>query len=303
MCNRIYNSIKTNFIGLLLLLLITACDSQHPVPRCVPAELFADGTTTSVSAYFDRNSDEFIANDRTLGNVSDRDQVVRWKYTEYVTNGKPLVLAVDGMWTSWVKDYSAFPSSKSKGNFTDAEMEFYDKVLSTERVCGPYRTIERTFVPIGGAECKVSCQLISGVKDKADRGIYGPPCWFKNGYGAYLLFRRPGDPDPNETLNYMRYPVSPVLHIGYEPLELGGKKYFSTQDKKIMDHFCRQIKLEPGWKIYIKILDRHYYDNVGGYAITFIEGIDKEKGSYPFEWVRKKVRDELDKAGEQLFKG
>ena len=302
MCSFVYNFIKKNFVKLLLLSLITACESnQHPIPRCVPAELFTDGTTTSVSAYFERDSNEFIANDKTLGNTVWNDHVVRWKYTGYVTNGKPIVLKAEGMWTSWVKNEGS-TIDKAKFSFTDDDMDYYDKILSVERICGPYKTIEKTFMPTDQSEqCKVSCQSISGIKDDPDKGIYGPPCWFKSGYGAYLLFRRPGDPDPNETLNHMKYPVSPVLHIGYTPLELGGTNGFSSKDRDIMDNFCKKIELEAGWKIYIKILDRHYYDNIGGYAITFIDGINQEEGSYPLEWVRKKVRHELDTAGQQLF--
>ena len=290
------NFIKKNFIKLLLLLVMTACESNyHPVPRCVPADVLSETKTASVSAYFDQHSEDFISDDKSLGNLVKNDQVVRWKDTGYVTDGRPIILKVDGMWTAWVTNVNDIALG-------DEESDRYNDILPVERICGPYNRIEKTFVPDGHAECKVSCELISGVKDDLERGAYGPPCWFKNGYGAYLLFKRPDDPEPNETLNHMRYPVSPVMHIGYKPLELAGSDVYSTRDKPIMNSLCQKITLEPGWKIYVKILDKHYYDNVGGYAITFIEGVKTEKQFSVFEWVRKQVRDELDKAGEKLFK-
>ncbi|AHX03595.1 trbL/VirB6 plasmid conjugal transfer family protein [Ehrlichia chaffeensis str. Heartland] len=293
------NFIKKGFIKLLLLLVITACESnQHPVPRCVPADVFTETRTASVSAYFDSRSEDFIADNKSLGNIVKNDQVVRWKYTGYVTDGRPIVLKAEGMWTAWVNDVSAEKSV----SFGDEDSEHYNQILSVERICGPYNKIEKTFVPDGHSECKVSCELITGVKDDLERGAYGPPCWFKNGYGAYLLFKRPDDPEPNETLDHMRYPVSPVMHIGYKPLELAGSDVFSTKNKPIMNSLCQKVQLEPGWKIYVKILDKYYYDNVGGYAITFLEGVKTEKQFSVFEWVRKQVRGELDKAGEQVFR-
>ncbi|AUO54694.1 type IV secretion system protein [Ehrlichia canis] len=290
------NFIKKHFVKLLLLLVITACESnQHPVPRCIPADVLSETKTASVSAYFNASSEDFIADDKSLGNILNNDQVVRWKYTGYVTDGNPIVLRVDGMWTAWADN-----ASESDRGVTDYEK--YNNILSSERICGPYNKIQKTFVPYGKSGCKVSCELITGVQDELERGAYGPPCWFKNGYGAYLLFKRPGDPEPNETLNHMRYPVSPVMHIGYKPLELAGSDALSTRDRKIMDSFCQEVKLEPGWKIYLKILDKHYYDNVGGYSVTFVEGIKAEERFSVFEWVRKNIRNELDKAGEHVFK-
>ena len=290
------NFIKKHFVKLLLLLVITACESnQHPVPRCIPADALSEAKTASVSAYFNESSEDFIADDKSLGNVLKNDQVVRWKYTGYVTDGNPIVLRVDGMWTAWADN-----ASESDRSVVDYEK--YDSILSSERICGPYNKIQKTFVPYGQNECKVSCELIVGVQDELERGAYGPPCWFKNGYGAYLLFKRPDDPEPNETLNHMRYPVSPVMHIGYKPLELAGSDALSTRDRKIMDSLCQEVKLEPGWKIYLKILDKHYYDNVGGYSVTFVEGIKQEEQFSVFEWVRKNIRNELDKAGEHVFK-
>ncbi|KJV65388.1 MULTISPECIES: type IV secretion system protein [Ehrlichia] len=293
--------IKKNFIKLLLFLVITACESnQHPVPRCIPADMLSEMKTASVSAYFAPQSEDFVSDDQLLGDSIKNDQVVRWKYTGYVTDGRPIILKAEGMWTAWVDQSNA--NNVSSIGLGEEELDRYNDILSVERICGPYNKIEKTFVPSGQASCKVSCELISGVKDDLERGAYGPPCWFKNGYGAYLLFKRPNDPEPNQTLNHMRYPVSPVMHIGYKPLELAGNDVYSTKSKPIMDSLCQKITLEPGWKIYVKILDKCYYDNVGGYAITFIEGVKTEKQFSVFEWVRKQVRGELDKAGEKIFK-
>ncbi|WP_395877255.1 type IV secretion system protein [Ehrlichia muris] len=293
--------IKKNFIKLLLFLVITACESnQHPVPRCIPADMLSETKTASVSAYFAPQSEDFVSDDQLLGDSIKNDQVVRWKYTGYVTDGRPIILRAEGMWTAWVDQSN--DNNVSSIVLGEEELDRYNDILSVERICGPYNKIEKTFVPNGQAACKVSCELISGVKDDLERGAYGPPCWFKNGYGAYLLFKRPNDPDPNQTLNNMRYPVSPVMHIGYKPLELAGNDVYSTKSKPIMDSFCQKVTLEPGWKIYVKILDKCYYDNVGGYAITFIEGVKTEKQFSVFEWVRKQIRGELDKAGEKIFK-
>ncbi|AHC39305.1 type IV secretion system protein [Ehrlichia muris] len=293
--------IKKNFIKLLLFLVITACESnQHPVPRCIPADMLSETKTASVSAYFAPQSEDFVSDDQLLGDSIKNDQVVRWKYTGYVTDGRPIILRAEGMWTAWVDQSNA--NNVSSIVLDEEELDHYNDILSVERICGPYNKIEKTFVPNGQAACKVSCELISGVKDDLERGAYGPPCWFKNGYGAYLLFKRPNDPDPNQTLNNMRYPVSPVMHIGYKPLELAGNDVYSTKNKPIMDSLCQKVTLEPGWKIYVKILDKCYYDNVGGYAITFIEGVKTEKQFSVFEWVRKQIRGELDKAGEKIFK-
>ncbi|QGR02586.1 hypothetical protein EDL81_02915 [Ehrlichia ruminantium] len=298
-----YNFIKDHFIKLLLLLLVTACESnQHPVPRCIPADVFTEGRTTSVSAYFDPSSEHFISDDKVLGNSVENNQVVRWKYTGYVTNGHPIVLRAEGMWTSWTKSNPNVTSvQKNTTDYGDDDVDRYNAILDVNRVCGPYKKIDKTFSN-GTTQCKVSCEMISGVQDDLEKGAYGPPCWFRNGYGAYLLFKRPEDPEPNETVTNMRYPTSPVLHIGYTPLELAGTHGISSNNRKIKDSSCKDVKLEPGWKIYIKILDRNYYDNVGGYTVTFLDGIKSEQEFSAFEWVRKEVRGRLDKAGEDLFK-
>ncbi|QLK51524.1 hypothetical protein FDZ66_02925 [Ehrlichia ruminantium] len=298
-----YNFIKNHFIKLLLLLLMTACESnQHPVPRCVPADVFTEGRTTSVSAYFDPTSENFMSDNKVLGNSVEDNQVVRWKYTGYVTNGHPIVLRAEGMWTSWAKKSNNVTEvQKNTTDYGDDDVDRYNAILAVDRVCGPYKKIEKTFSN-GTNQCKVSCEMISGVQDNLETGTYGPPCWFRNGYGAYLLFKRPEDPEPNETITNMRYPTSPVMHIGYKPLELAGTHGISTSSKKIKDSSCKDVELKPGWKIYIKILDRNYYDNVGGYTVTFIDGIKAEQEFSAFEWVRKEVRGRLDKAGEDLFK-
>ncbi|QLK55199.1 type IV secretion system protein [Ehrlichia ruminantium] len=298
-----YNFIKNHFIKLLLLLLMTACESnQHPVPRCVPADVFTEGRTTSVSAYFDPTSENFMSDNKALGNSVEDNQVVRWKYTGYVTNGHPIVLRAEGMWTSWAKKSNNVTEvQKNTTDYGDDDVDRYNAILAVDRVCGPYKKIEKTFSN-GTNQCKVSCEMISGVQDNLETGTYGPPCWFRNGYGAYLLFKRPEDPEPNETITNMRYPTSPVMHIGYKPLELAGTHGISTSSKKIKDSSCKDVELKPGWKIYIKILDRNYYDNVGGYTVTFIDGIKAEQEFSAFEWVRKEVRGRLDKAGEDLFK-
>ncbi|MCU7611546.1 type IV secretion system protein [Anaplasma capra] len=299
----IARSAANNFLrSLLLCLLVTSCGNEVPFPRCVSADNFNSSTTASVSAYYGPgNVEAFKAGDGQIGNASmpgANKHIVRWKDTGFVTDGEEIVISIEGAWVPWAKNGEKHSLQLAVNTGisrpVDPNDEFYDSVVDVGRVCGPYEKRERT---VGG--CKLSCQYIPET-DAEDKGQYGRPCWLEKGYGAYLLFKRPEDPDPNATLDLIEYPASPTTHLGYEAVDTAGKASYHS-DGKIFNSECQNIKPERGWRVYVKILDNYYYDNAGGYSLEFKKGVINGDGVKVFEYVRRLVRNELDKAGKQIF--
>ncbi|MGN7678796.1 MAG: type IV secretion system protein, partial [Anaplasma sp.] len=284
-------------------MLVTSCGSDVPFPRCVSAENFNSNTTASVSAYYAvGNTEAFKAGDGQLGNGSlpgSERQVVRWRDTGFITDGSEIVANITGGWVPWAKHGEKYSPQIAVNTGiarpVDPTDEFYDAVIDTDRVCGPYKETTKTV-----GSCNLQCKHIPRVDDPS-KGQYGRPCWLEKGYGAYLLFKRPGDPDPNSNLDLMEYPTSPTTHLGQDAASEGGANKYTSKGK-IFDSNCQEVNLERGWKIYVKILDTYYHDNAGGYSLEFTQGVIGGEAIGIFETVRKLVRGELDKAGQQLFK-
>ena len=299
----IARSAVNKFLRLLpLCLLVASCGSDVPFPRCVSADNFNSNTTASVSAYYGPgNVEAFKADDGQTGNASTpgaNKHMVRWKDTGFVTDGEEIVISIQGAWVPWAKhgEKHSSPLAVNTGisRPVDLNDEFYDSVVDVGRVCGPYE--ERKHSVSG---CELNCKHIPATDDE-NTGRYGRPCWLEKGYGAYLLFKRPEDPDPNSTLDLIEYPVSPTTHLGHAAAGEGKEVSYSSGGK-IFGSDCKSIDPQRGWKIYVKILDNYYYDNAGGYSLEFKKGVINGKGVRIFEYVRKLVRDELDKAGKQIF--
>ncbi|MGN7661876.1 MAG: type IV secretion system protein, partial [Anaplasma sp.] len=293
----------SSFLRLVsLCVFVTSCGSDVPFPRCVSAENFNSNTTASVSAYYaPGNIEAFKAADGQLGNGSlpgSDKQIVRWTDTGFITDGSEIVANITGGWVPWAK-HGEKHSPQTAVNTGIARPvnpadEFYDAVVDTDRVCGPYEERTRTV-----GNCSLKCKHIPKTDDPG-KGQYGRPCWLEKGYGAYLLFRRPGDPDPNSDLDLMEYPTSPTTHLGQEAASEGGTDKYTSRGR-IFDSSCQEVNPERGWKIYVKILDNYYHDNAGGYSLEFTQGVIGGEAVGIFETVRRLVRAELDKAGKQLF--
>ncbi|MFV9838586.1 MAG: type IV secretion system protein, partial [Aaplasma endosymbiont of Hyalomma asiaticum] len=292
----------------LLCLLMSSCGSEVPFPRCISADNFNKNSTIAVSAYYGPgNVEAFRAENGEVGNGTLRGatkQVVRWKDTGLLTNGEHIVVKTQGAWVPWDKDGKKTSSQIAVNTGVtrplDPADEFYDAVVDVDRVCGPYVEGSRQ---VNG--CTVDTYSIPD-KDDLESSTYGRPCWLDNGYGAYLLFKKPEDEDPNATLDIMEFPQSATAHLGHSGTGEGGRDKYSTEENKwgIYNSSCDRIdKPERGWKIYVKILDNYYYDNAGGYSLEFLSGVMSAENSDIFEYVRKLVRDELDKAGQTIFKG
>ncbi|EOA63169.2 type IV secretion system protein, partial [Anaplasma phagocytophilum] len=281
---------------------MTSCGNEVPFPRCVSADNFNSSTTIAVSAYYgSSNVDAFKAENGELGDGSvpgSRKQIVRWQDTGLVTDGEEIVVKVEGAWIPWEKNGEKHsPTMAVNAGIsrpTDLSDEFYDSVVDVDRICGPYQKYEKQ---VGG--CRMQCHAIP-MQDQDGTGQYGRPCWLEKGYGAYLLFKKPEDQDPNASLDLIEFPESPTTHLAYESAHDGGEAIYRSSGR-IYDVKCQVVNPERGWKVYVKILDNYYHDNAGGYSLEFTKGVVRGTNTDIFESVRKLVRDELDSAGKKIF--
>ncbi|MDX5487750.1 MAG: conjugal transfer protein, partial [Wolbachia endosymbiont of Andrena praecox] len=277
--------------------LITGCSKNDmPFPRCISADYFGP-KPIAVSAHFSSDHDAFIPEgedesviDPETGEINygfHHNQVVKWEDTGLETNGDSLKVRVNGAWTSWSNNNK---KESKKGSYTLQSLEQLKYATKFEGksgdnslpdfhlVCNDYKpSAPQKISSKSGTSCTVKCKCINE-DDSANTVSRGAPCWFTNGHGAYLLFRRSTidadgkkvfiDPDPNESLKSMRNPSSPTVHLGYNSVAENGSGLFTLDrnNTKLKDENCDALELKKGWKIYVKILDRYYLDNVGGYS-------------------------------------
>ncbi|WP_265034580.1 MULTISPECIES: TrbL/VirB6 family protein [unclassified Wolbachia] len=282
-------------------MLITGCSKNDmPFPRCISADYFGP-KPIAVSAHFSSDQDAFIPGD---GEVVDpetgeinygfhHNQVVKWENTGLETNGDSLKVRVNGAWTSWSNNNK----KESKGSYNLQSLEQLKYATKFEGksgdnslpdfhlVCNDYKPSIEKFSSNPKASCTVNCKCINE-DDSANTVSRGAPCWFTNGHGAYLLFQT-GKDDPNENLKLMRDPQYPTVHLGYNSTAEGDNGLFTLDrdSTKLKDRNCNTMKLEKGWKIYVKILDRYYLDNVGGYSFEFLSGVQQPSSFGFFDYI------------------
>ncbi|MDE5064278.1 TrbL/VirB6 family protein [Wolbachia endosymbiont of Drosophila tristis] len=282
--------------------LITGCSKNDmPFPRCISADYFGP-KPIAVSAHFSSDHDAFIPGD---GEVIDPEtgeinygfhdnQVVKWEDTGLETNGDSLKVRVNGAWTSWSNNNK---KESKKGSYTLQSLEQLKYATKFEGkqsdnslpnfhlVCNDYKPSIQKFSSKPNASCTVNCKCINE-DDSANTVSRGAPCWFTNGHGAYLLFQT-GKDDPNENLKLMRDPQYPTVHLGYNSTAEGDNGFFTLDrdNTKFKDRNCNELKLKKGWKIYVKILDRYYLDNVGGYSFEFLSGVQQPSSFGFFDYI------------------
>ena len=293
-------------ISVILLLLLGGC-AKESFPRCVPADAFGS-QKFFVNALYTEGSSEYYANNGGNADGENYEQVVRWRDTGLITSEfGELVLRTQGYWTAWVKGNK----KKTPGNYTGvssalSKTSVNDVDISKDRLCGPLE-IKDSPLSLGCGGDKQCVTFTNYQHDDFIAGNHGAPCWFTNGMGLYILLRRPGDPDPNETLDLMRYPVSPVFHMGYNGVQEKGQNSFLTMRHTIRDNSCAASigdeegkQIGEGWKIYVKILDQYYWNNSGGYFVEFLKGVDVSSPEV-LEGVRKLVQSVLYDAMKHVF--
>ncbi|WP_349967571.1 type IV secretion system protein [Wolbachia endosymbiont of Armadillidium arcangelii] len=295
---------------LVICVLITGCSKNDmPFPRCISADYFGP-EPVAVGAHFSKDHDAFIPKDQEvidsdIGEINygfHHNQVVKWKDTGLETNGDSLVVRVNGAWTSWSNNNK----KESKGSYSLQSLEQLKYVTKFEGkqgdnslpdfhlVCNDYKpNAPQKISSDSNASCTVNCKCISEDDREEKRGA---SCWFTNGHGAYLLFRRTFtdqdgkqtmEPDPNQSLKSMRNPQSLTVHLGYNSTAEGDNGLFTLDrdSTKLKDRNCDPVKLEKGWKIYVKILDRYYLDNAGGYSFEFLGGVQQPSTFGFFDYV------------------
>ncbi|MGL9725733.1 MAG: type IV secretion system protein [Wolbachia sp.] len=273
---------------------------EMPFPRCISADYFGPEPAV-VGAYFSKDDDAFIPED---GEFIDPDtgeinygfhlnQVVKWKDTGLETNGDSLVVRINGAWTSWSNNNK----KESQGSYSleDLEKLKYETKFEGKQgdnnlpdfhlVCNDYKSNTPQKISSNpNANCTINCKCINEDNNGKKRDT---PCWFTNGHGAYFLFKRPDDPSPNENLKSMRNPESLTVHLNYNSVAEDGSGLFTLDKDNIIlqDRNCDTVKLEKGWKIYVKILDRYYLDNAGGYSFEFLSGVQKPSTFGFFDYI------------------
>ncbi|WP_265021195.1 TrbL/VirB6 family protein [Wolbachia endosymbiont (group A) of Icerya purchasi] len=283
-------------------MLITGCSKNDmPFPRCISADYFGP-KPIAVSAHFSSDHDAFIPGD---GEVIDpetgeinygfhHNQVVKWEDTGLETNGDSLKVRVNGAWISWSNNNK---KESKKGSYTLQSLEQLKYATKFEGkqsdnslpnfhlVCNDYKPSIQKFSSKSDTSCTVNCKCINE-DDSANTVSRGAPCWFTNGHGAYLLFQT-GKDDPNENLKLMRDPQYPTVHLGYNSTAEGDNGFFTLDrdNTKLKDRNCNELKLKKGWKIYVKILDRYYLDNVGGYSFEFLSGVQQPSSFGFFDYI------------------
>ena len=286
---------------LVICVLVTGCSKNDmPFPRCISADYFGP-EPIAIGAHFSRDHDAFVPEDREIidpntGEINygfHSNQVVKWKDTGFETNGDSLVVRVNGAWTSWSNNNK----KESKGSYnlqsleqlkyaTKFEGESGDNSLPDfHLVCNDYKPSIQKFSSKPKASCTVKCKCINE-DDSANTVSRGAPCWFTNGHGAYLLFKT-GKDDPNENLKLMRDPQYPTVHLGYNSVAEDGSGLFTLDrdNTTLQDRNCNTVRLEKGWKIYVKILDRYYLDNAGGYSFEFLSGVQQPSSFGFFDYI------------------
>jgi type IV secretory pathway VirB6-like protein len=176
-------------------------------------------------------------------------------YSEYTDPGI-LRLYINGIWNPWGYDIS-----------------------NTAKMCVP-GNCPTTYVDSNiyyGPNLKECLYVTRGENDT------NIPCALKNGMGLYGLISLNGD-DPNDKKYWDgNYPGDKfrTFHLGAYPVELDldGKPFIKITktmqcdaDNCIVDTTPDGQEYIKGGKLYFKIYDNYYSDNIGGYSITVASG-------------------------------
>ncbi|ETO91776.1 MAG: trbL/VirB6 plasmid conjugal transfer family protein [Candidatus Xenolissoclinum pacificiensis L6] len=239
--------------------------------KCIEADDFGASQEYNISAYYPIGDPAFSPSAEPItGDSLFDNQVIRWQDLNLFTNGADLVISIDGSWTGW---------TGLDGQDT-AETPDYNK--ECKYISKPaYNTCE--------SDC-LTCDIDS------------TPCWLKRGYGLYLLLVAPNEGDPNATLQTMRYPNSVMIHLAINTNDPKDNLYVSNRGT-VIDNHCNPFKIPANYRIYAKILDNYYQDNIGSYSITFKKGVKETDAGGLLERAREKIYTLIFLKAKDIFIG
>ncbi|WP_448605774.1 type IV secretion system protein [Neorickettsia risticii] len=289
------NALKRVLVLIFGLFLLSGCEKcENVCPRCIAADDFGI-PKSSASALIERDSPLLKSDAALLGledNTSGK-QLMRWEDSGYVTSGEPITLNVEGRWL-FMPARSALRFSKDEIQkvFRCGDIDYDALNGASEEFKRNFPNQSCTYLPAQMTDITTGC-LINGAK--IDPKFSESGCILEKGYGLYLLFHRPGDPNPNTTFSSIANPSSPTIHVGYTGDNITIKSVFTSD--------CTRLKLEPDWRIYYKLMDVFYQNNMGGYSLEFRTGVvDPKNTAKFFESVRSTLQDLLTGQNEAIYR-
>jgi type IV secretory pathway VirB6-like protein len=279
---------KINLI--LLFLLVLSCGCSTSDRGCRSGDNF-DGNSTEIESKFDVG-DPYYLND-SGAQFTENYSLIKWQDTGFVTNGKKIVIDIDGRWSPWGRDSMA--------------EEYFDvdefgvgvvKYKTIENVCKNYLTKS---IPIPGVATSEIGRYLTITQP--DRNSGGYPCWISNGIGLYLLFRDSSDPRPNSSLIANESPVSGTIHLNDIMNETSNRFIIDPKDIKSSDglQVFPNGEIKQGVEIWAKIYDRYYPDNYGSYRLNFIEGVFKTQKNPIFESCYNYIMKDIIGTSKSIF--
>ena len=312
------NKLSSMYKVIICLIFTVQTISSASAYSCLEADDVGQVLSYSVDSFVPAGSSKFMSLNGESGENPKYNQIIQWEDTNYITDGKPLVLEITGKWSSW--------------NGSGGKMPKNGLAVPEDRICSNFSNFTRD-LPTG---LTTSCsriadgQINNDITDPSGAKLYGAPCWFNNGYGLYIMFftknkeykdklslilRQKSGNDvivarrsleqsmhPNATLQEMSNSTYPSFHAKFDPHKNGGRMW--SNEMVIIDPITGKniTQLEPNWGIYVKILDRFYYDNVGAFDIKFISGVQVYNSkNAPFSWLNKIIMYALKDAARKIF--
>ncbi|WP_227028948.1 type IV secretion system protein [Neorickettsia sennetsu] len=289
------SGLKRVLVLMLGLFLLSGCEKcENVCPRCIAADDF--GIPKSSAAALIEYDSPLLKSDAALLGLEDNTsgrQLMRWEDSGYVTSGEPITLNVEGRWLFMpARSVLRFSRDEIQKVFRCGDIDYEALKEADEEFKKNFPNQSCTYLATQMTDITTGC-LINGAK--IDPKFSQSGCILEKGYGLYLLFYRPGDPNPNTTFSSIATPASPAMHIGYTGDSITIESVFTSD--------CTRLNLEPGWKIYYKLMDVFYQNNVGGYSLEFRTGvIDPKNTAKFFESVRSMLQDLLTGQNEAIYK-
>jgi type IV secretion system protein VirB6 len=238
--------------SLMGLAFLAGCDA-HP---CIDADDFGLPKLFVNSQY--TNTSDFLSAD------GDKTDVIKWQDQNLILTGSRLFIVV-----------------RDDADRSTPSNYMYDKYNPNQGVSrwSPWGTYAGTDDITDIFNLPQECQFQNNQMCQAglyEAPITNAPCYFRLGIGLYMLLMAPNAGDPNSSVNASSNPES-VFGNNAMTYHLGQG---SENDRKVFNYNnIPPVNFAKG-RLYFKILDNFYKDNLGGYQIIIKQGV--QQGDWSF---------------------